>query len=112
MTTLLTYNMGIQAFDERDYKTAIERFSTVLEEDPRNLNVREYLARAHYHRASLRPAEAEARTILEQDPTNEFVTLLLIRSLERQNRADEAVGLRRRLAALTGDDSHLTSQSL
>ena len=52
MTTLLTYNMGVQAFEERDYKTAVERFSSVLEADPGNTNVREYLARAHFHRAA------------------------------------------------------------
>lgn len=112
MTTLLTYNMGVQAFDERDYKTAVERFSSVLEADPGNTNVREYLARAHFHRAALGPAEAECRTILEADPTNEYATLLLARSLERQNRRDEASSVRRMLAALTGDDSHLPSDAL
>ena len=40
VTTLLTYNLGVQAFEERDYKTAVERFSSVLVEDPRNLSVR------------------------------------------------------------------------
>ena len=111
MTTLLTYNMGVQAFEERDYKTAVERFSSVLEADPGNTNVREYLARAHFHRAALGPAEAECRTILEADPTNEYARLLLARSLERQNGAT-ASSVRRMLAALTGDDSHLPSDAL
>ena len=31
MTTLLTYNLAVQAFDERDYRTAVERFSELLE---------------------------------------------------------------------------------
>ena len=53
VTTLLTYNLGVQALEERDYKTAVERFSSVLEADPGNTNVREYLARAHFHRAAL-----------------------------------------------------------
>ena len=53
VTTLLIYNLGVQALEERDYKTAVERFSSVLEADPGNTNVREYLARAHFHRAAL-----------------------------------------------------------
>lgn len=112
MTTLLTYNMGIQAFEDRDYKGAIERLTSVLEEHPDNLSVREYIARAHYHRAALGKAEAQCRIILEADPTNEYVSLLLARSLERQNRNQEAQAVRRVLAALTGDDTHLRSQAL
>ena len=34
MTTLLTYNLAVQAFDERDYRTAVERFSELLEAEP------------------------------------------------------------------------------
>lgn len=112
MTTLLTYNLAVQAFDERDYRTAVERFSELLEAEPGNHNVREYLARAHYHRAALKPAEEHARAVLAEDPTNEYMTLLLIRSLERQSRGAEAAGLRRVLAALTGDPEHLRSHSL
>lgn len=112
MTTLVTYNLGIQAFEEHDYRTAVERFTAVRDEVPGNLAVREYLARAQYHRASLGPAEDECRAILAQDPTNEFVTLLLVRALERQNRAEEAAGVRRMLAAMTGDPTHLVSASL
>ena len=39
-----------------------EPFTEVLAEDPHNRTVREYLARALYHRASLKPAEAELRS--------------------------------------------------
>ena len=51
-------------------------------------------------------AEREARTILEADPTNEYVTLLLARVLERQSRHDEAAAVRKVLVALTGDERH------
>ncbi len=107
MTTMLTFNLGVQAFEDRDYRAAVERFTEVLATEPGNTGVREYLARAYYHRASLAPAERECRAILESDPTNEYVTLLLIRSLERQSRHDEARPLRRLLTTLTGDDRHL-----
>lgn len=109
MFTLLTMEMAVHAFDNRDYKSAIERFEKVLEEDPTNLNAREYLARAHYHRASLPRAEALLRDLMADDPTNDYVLLLMARTLERQSRHDEAVGVRRRLAALTGDESHLST---
>ncbi|MGJ6981532.1 tetratricopeptide repeat protein [Aestuariimicrobium soli] len=111
MFTLLTMEMAVHAFDNRDYASAIERFETVLADDPTNLNAREYLARAHYHRAALPKAEALLRELMVDDPTNDYVLLLMARTLERQSRHDEAAGVRRRLAALTGDDSHLSTHA-
>jgi cytochrome c-type biogenesis protein CcmH/NrfG len=105
--TLLTLEMAIHAFDSRDYKNAAERFEKVLEADPTNRNAREYLARSYYHRASLPKAEAVLRQIMDDDPTNDYALLLMARTLERQSRHDEAAAVRRRLAALTGDESHL-----
>lgn len=107
MFTHLTMEMAINAFDHRDYAAAIERFERVLEDDPTNRNAREYLARALYHRASLTKAETKLREILSDEPTNEYCMLLLARTLERQSRHDEASGVRRMLAAVTGDDTHL-----
>lgn len=108
MFTLLTMEMAVHAFDNRDYKSAIERFEKVLDEDPTNRNAREYLARAHYHRAALPKAEELLREIMAEDPTNDYALLLMARTLERQSKHEEASGVRRRLAALTGDDSHLS----
>lgn len=68
---------------------------------------REFLARAHYRRASLGKAVELSRLLLEADPTGEYATLLLARGLERKGHNDEALGLRRRLAALTGDPRRL-----
>lgn len=107
--TMLTWTQGVYAFDRKDYGAAVEHFSQVLVAEPGNLNCREYLARAQYHRASLGPAEQEARRILEVDPTNEYVQMLLARALERQGRHDEAAGVRRVLAALSGDARHAAS---
>lgn len=110
-TTSLRYSMGITAFDERRYKDAVDHFEAVLDDAPNDLNVREYLARAHFHRAALAPAEREARAVLDADPTNEYMLLLLARTLERQSRADEGAALRRRLATLSGDDRHLAAHT-
>lgn len=110
MTTLpteLSYRLAEQAFEARDHRTAIEHLETVLTDQPDNRQARELLMRAFYHRASLRPAEEQARALLEADPTDEYARLLLIRALERQSRHDEAATHRRLLAALTGEPEHL-----
>ena len=113
MTTLYDWEAALLAFNTRDYRRAVELFEKLLASQPGHTDAREYLARAHYLRASLPLAEREARTILESDPTNEYVTLLLARVLERQSRHEEAAGVRRILAALTGDDRHsATHQAL
>ncbi|OYO11155.1 hypothetical protein CGZ98_11175 [Enemella evansiae] len=112
MDNLYLYETAVAAFEERDYRSAGQLFADLLEAEPENRNVREYVARCHYHRAALGKAEAELRTLLEQDPTNEYAQLLLARALERQNRPEEAAGVRRVLAVLTGDDRHLAGHEL
>ena len=106
MTTMYDWEAALIAFNTRDYRTAVERFESVLATQPNHTDAREYLARAHYLGASPPPGERESRTILEADPTNEYVPLLLARVLERQSRHDEAAGVRRVLVALTGDERH------
>ncbi|MFV0428269.1 MAG: tetratricopeptide repeat protein [Arachnia sp.] len=105
-TTLMTKNLAAQAFERRDYGAAVGYLCDILEEHPGNAEARELLARAYYHRASLPHAEEQLRIILDRDPTDEYATLLLARTLERQSRHDEAAGVRRVLAALTGEPRH------
>lgn len=107
MTTVMLYRMGVAAFERRDYRSAINRFTDVLAEAPGDVNVLEWRARAYYHSAALTKAEADVRSILAINPTEEYALLLLARILERQNRHDEAAGVRRRLAAMTGKDEFL-----
>ncbi|MCW3157622.1 tetratricopeptide repeat protein [Micropruina sonneratiae] len=110
-TTLDDFQAAVLAFNTRDYRSAIDGFEKVLRTQPGHTDAREYLARAHYLRASLPLAEREARLILESDPTNEYITLLLARVLERQSRHDEAAGMRRVLVALTGDERHAANHT-
>lgn len=112
MDAYLTFQLGVAAFGRRDYRAAVEHFTDVLDQFGEHTEAREYLARAHYHRASLASAERECRTLLEHDPTNEYVLLLLARSLERQNRADEAEPVRRCLAVVSGEVNHLAAHTL
>lgn len=106
-TTLMRWNLAQAAFDLKDYRAALMHLDDVLTVDSGNLAARELRARALFHSGSLSRAEEEARTILEANPVDEYATLLLARALERQNRHDEAAGVRRQLAAFTGDDRHL-----
>ena len=42
--------------------------------------------------------------IVDQDPTETYARLLLMRTLERQSRHDEAATQRRLLVVMTGDE--------
>ncbi len=61
------------------------------------------LARAYYHSAQLRRAEAELRTVLEQDPAEAYAHLLLGRTLQRQSRQTEAAPYLRLASAMRGE---------
>ena len=65
------------------------------------------LARSYFHAALLGPAEEQLRAVLDRDPTESYAHLMLARTLERQQRGQEATRHRRIVAALTGDDEHL-----
>lgn len=106
---MIQYRAAVAAFERRDYGEAVRLLTEVLAAEPGNLSVLELRARAHFHRASLTPAETDVREILDRRPTDEFANVLLARVLERQSRHTEAMGVRRVLAAITGDTRHLES---
>jgi cytochrome c-type biogenesis protein CcmH/NrfG len=103
----LSYGLGQQYFDERDYRGAIRALAPVVEETPDDVGTRLLLARAYYHSALLKPAEAHLLEVIQRQPTEYYAHLMLARTLERQSRAEEAVKHRRIAAALTGDDELL-----
>ena len=103
----LSYGLGQQYFEERDYRGAIRALRPVVEETPEDVGTRLLLARAYYHAALLKPAEEQLLEVLEREPTEYYAHLMMARTLERQSRADEAVKHRRIAAALTGDDELL-----
>lgn len=108
----LSYGLGQQYFEERDYRSAIKALLPIVEETPDDVGTRLLLARAYFHSALLKPAEAHLVEILDRAPTESYAHLLMARTLERLSRADEATKHRRIAAALTGDESLLASQSL
>jgi Tfp pilus assembly protein PilF len=103
----LSYGLGQQYFDERDYRGAIRALRPVVEETPEDVGTRLLLARAYYHAALLKPAEEQLLEVIEREPTEYYAHLMLARTLERLSRADEAGKHRRIAAALTGDEDLL-----
>lgn len=103
---MMTWQLTRGVFDRKDYRLALVHCTDLLDRHPGDRQVRELRARAYFHTDSLAKAEADARALVGADPTDEYALLLLARALERQNRADEAAGVRRRLAVMTGVDDH------
>lgn len=89
-----------ELFARKRYREAVKELRALLAEvsgdaDVRHslLDARLLLARAHYHAAQLKAAERTCRAILADHPTEAYATLLLARTLQRQNRAEEATGV-------------------
>jgi Flp pilus assembly protein TadD len=95
-------------FDERDYAAAAIELSALVAEareggvlhDTTDLRV--LLARAYYGSAQLGRAEAVLRELVDQRPDDGYLHLLLGRTLQRQNRHDDARP-HLSLAAVLGD---------
>ncbi|MEU6665708.1 tetratricopeptide repeat protein [Streptomyces sp. NPDC046727] len=90
-------------FDAKDYAGAARVLAGLVEEVPEQTGPRLLLARAYYHSAQLRRAEAELRTIVERDPVEHYARLMLGRTLQRQARHEEAERHLRIASALAGD---------
>jgi hypothetical protein len=90
-------------FDAKDYYAAAQVLEGLVAEVPEQTGPRLLLARAYYHSARLRRAEAELRALVERDPVEHYARLLLGRTLQRQGRDDEAEPHLRLASALAGD---------
>lgn len=90
-------------FGAKDYTAAARVLDGLVAEVPEQTGPRLLLARAYYHSAQLRRAEAELRVLVERDPVEHYARLLLGRTLERQGRAEEAESHLRIAAALAGE---------
>ncbi|MFC0597999.1 tetratricopeptide repeat protein [Streptomyces palmae] len=90
-------------FSAKDYAAAAQVLGGLVEEVPEQTGPRLLLARAYYHSAQLRRAEAELRIITERDPVEYYARLMLGRTLERQGRTEEAQPHLRIASALAGD---------
>ncbi|MEU3984255.1 tetratricopeptide repeat protein [Streptomyces sp. NPDC026672] len=92
-----------QFFDAKDYTGAARVLVSLVEEVPELTGPRLLLARAYYHSAQLRRAEAELRVVVERDPVEHYARLMLGRTLQRQSRHEEAESHLRIASALAGE---------
>ncbi|GGP31847.1 tetratricopeptide repeat protein [Streptomyces melanogenes] len=90
-------------FEAKEYVTAVRILTGIVDEVPEQVAPRLLLARAYYHSAQLKKAETELRAVLERDPVEQYATLMLGRTLERQGRPEDAARYLRLAAAFDGD---------
>ena len=78
--------------DDRRFRDAIAELKAVVEHEPESETEEalELLALANFKAAYLPEAERLARRLIQQKPTNAYAHTLLVRSLERQSRHEEA----------------------
>jgi Flp pilus assembly protein TadD len=84
----------------RDPLGALKLLEPVLEHAGDEVSVQLLAARAYYDSAQLARAESAFRRVVELDPTEHYARYGLGRTLERRNRAAEAVQHYRVAAAL------------
>ncbi|MFI1171063.1 tetratricopeptide repeat protein [Streptomyces melanogenes] len=90
-------------FEAKEYVIAVRILTGIVDEVPEQVAPRLLLARAYYHSAQLKKAETELRVVLERDPVEQYATLMLGRTLERQGRPEDAARYLRLAAAFDGD---------
>jgi Flp pilus assembly protein TadD len=113
------YRSAEMMVEIRDYRGATRALEALLADDAVVAEIghglvaaRHLLARAYFHSAQLGGAEATARGLLADDPTDGYAAVLLARTLQRQSRHAEADGVLRLAGALgapgTTDPTHPT----
>ena len=93
-------------FQSRRYRDAIVELKAVLEVEERSslrTEALELLALANFKAAYLPEAERLSREMIADNPTHAYAHTLLVRSLERQSRKDEADAARRLALAFGAD---------
>jgi tetratricopeptide (TPR) repeat protein len=100
MAEMTEYERAQVYFEMNDFAQAARLLEPFAAEQPRSVSVRLLLARAYYHSAQLRKAEAEFRAVTELDPVEDYAWFGLGRALERQSRHAEAGTCFRMAAAM------------
>ncbi len=88
---------------DRKYREAVVELQAILNDNERpsqTEEAKELLALAYFKGASLPLAESVARELVADKPTNTYAHTLLVRSLERQSKKQEAAQARNLALAL------------
>lgn len=97
------------AYDLLGRRAAVEALAVLepaLVEDPRNTGLRMLRAWAYLIRVQLTVAEDELRSLVAENPDDDWMRFALGRSLERQSRYTDALPHLRLAAAMSGDPEH------
>jgi tetratricopeptide (TPR) repeat protein len=111
MAEMTEYERAQVYFEMNDYAQAARLLEPFAAEQPRSVSVRLLLARAYYHSAQLRRAEAEFRAVTELDPVEDYAWFGLGRALERQSRHAEAAPCFRVAAAMRPDPEYVDAMT-
>ena len=99
------WTLAVDLFGQRDYYAAATVLQHLVDTHPHDAELgaaRELLVRSYFHSAQLDRAVEAARAVLDRDPSQAYVAMLLARALERSSRRDEAEAARRFADVLGG----------
>ena len=100
------YRVAFDLLRRRDAVAALELLEPALAEDPQNTGLRMLRAWAFLIRVQLTRAEDELRSLVAENPDDDWMRFALGRSLERQSRYEDALPHLRLAAAMSGDPEH------
>jgi len=84
------FEIAQKSFDNKSYKKAQNLWSEILSHYPKNLSVLRNLALAFYHDKSLENAEMTLKKIIEINKKEPRALIMLILTLEKQDKIDES----------------------
>src|SRR5215831_8700140 len=93
-----------------DETKQIEQMQAALQADPKNVQVREALARALLRKNQVKEAQVELKKLLDQNPGHAEANYLMAQILFQQGNADEAANHLR--ATLRANPSHVRAHAL
>lgn len=100
------YRVAFDLLGRRAPDEALTVLEPALGEDPSNTGLRTLRAWAYFVKVQLGRAESELRSLVEENPDDDWVRFALGRTLERQSRYAEALPHLRLAAAMSADPEH------
>ncbi|GHD26818.1 tetratricopeptide repeat protein [Nocardiopsis kunsanensis] len=101
-STYDTFNRARMFMELGDPIHAAKILEPVTTEGAENRSMMELLGRAYFGSAQLNKAERVFRRLIELDPVDNWAHIALARTLERQNRHEEAAPYRRMYSVMSG----------
>ena len=100
------YQQAWDLLEASSPKKALDILTPAIEAEPKSASLRTLRAWAYFQTAQLNHAEAELRTLVEDNPTDVWARFALARALERQSKYAEALPHFRLATAMSGDVEH------